>query len=430
MMANTAAAQSHIPQRWIMPIWVMVTSAVLFQLVSVALSVPYRIAELETVCTTPTCNALSLTQADVVALQDLGLSAKFYAMWQVMLEIIPLALTIAVIGILIWKARDSWVAVAAVFAFVGLPVNITLPWLQSSESALATPYILVTRPLIIAIIILIAIFPDGKFNPKWSQKVLSVTIPLLFVLSYLAADGVYQPFPFSQDILVVFFPVLLGHLVFVACLQVYRYRNVYNTQQRQQARWMVIGGFLMVLMVVWWIAMFETNSRDNNIVPHGRPFLTLTMGAGVVMNLMSRLAAPFAITIAILRYRLWDIDIIIRRTLIYGAVTALLALVYFGGVALLQGLFGRITGERSALAVVISTLAIAALFNPLRRRVQRLVDRAFYRRKYDAQKTVNQFGEMMRDEVDIDNLRAALIDVVQDTMQPERASLWLNSDQP
>jgi len=196
MMANTAAAQSHIPQRWIMPIWVMVTSAVLFQLVSVALSVPYRIAELETVCTTPTCNALSLTQADVVALQDLGLSAKFYAMWQVMLEIIPLALTIAVIGILIWKARDSWVAVAAVFAFVGLPVNITLPWLQSSESALVTPYILVTRPLIIAIIILIAIFPDGKFNPKWSQKVLSVTI---FLQAFPELRRIYgkERFPIS-----------------------------------------------------------------------------------------------------------------------------------------------------------------------------------------------------------------------------------------
>jgi hypothetical protein len=426
-MANAAAAQSHIPQRWIMPIWVMVTSVVLFQLVSVALSVPYRIAELETVCTTPTCNALSLTQADVVALQDLGLSARFYAVWQVMLEIIPLALTVAVIGILIWKARDSWVAVAAVFAFLGFPVNIVLPWMQLSESALVIPYILVTGPLIIAIIILIAIFPDGKFNPKWSQKVLSVTVPLLFVLSYLSADGVYQPFPFSKDILVVFFPVLLGHLVFVACLQVYRYRNVYDAQQRQQARWMVIGGFLMVLTVVWWIAMFETNSQDNNIVPHGRPFLMLTMGGGVVMY-FSRLALPFAITIAILRYRLWDIDLLIRRTLIYSSITVLLALVYFGGVALLQGLFGRITGERSALAVVISTLGIAALFTPVQGRVQRLIDRAFYRRKYDAQKTIEQFSETMRDEVDIDHLQGALIDVVQDTMQPDRILLWLNSD--
>jgi hypothetical protein len=134
------------------------------------------------------------------------------------------------------------------------------------------------------------------------------------------------------------------------------------------------------------------------------------------------------LSIAILRYRLWDIDLIIRRTLIYSVVTALLGFVYFGGVALLQGLFSGITGERSTLAVVISTLAIAGLFTPVRNRVQTLVDRAFYRKKYDAQKTVEQFGEMMRDEVDLDRMTGELVRVINETVHPARVGLWLASE--
>jgi hypothetical protein len=140
---------------------------------------------------------------------------------------------------------------------------------------------------------------------------------------------------------------------------------------------------------------------------------------------MSFAGIPIAIGFAVLKYRLYDIDVIINRALVYGPLSAMLALIYVGGVVGMQALFRALTGQESTLAVVASTLAIAALFNPLRRRVQALVDRRFYRRKYDAAKTLSAFNSRLREETDLDSLRDEVLGVVRQTMQPEHASLWL-----
>ncbi len=135
---------------------------------------------------------------------------------------------------------------------------------------------------------------------------------------------------------------------------------------------------------------------------------------------------PVTIGVAILRYRLWDIDVVIRKTLVYAVLTALLALVYLGGVILLQRLFGSVTGvEQSPLAVVVSTLVIAALFVPLRRRIQNGIDRRFYREKYNAQQALAQFSQTARNETNVDALNGELVRIVQETMQPERVSIWM-----
>jgi hypothetical protein len=146
------------------------------------------------------------------------------------------------------------------------------------------------------------------------------------------------------------------------------------------------------------------------------------------VELLNFAGLPVAVGIAVLRYRLYEIDLIINRTLVYGSLTATLIALYVGGVVVLQRLFVLLTGRQSTLAVVASTLLIAALFSPLRRRIQAFIDRRFYRRKYDARKTLETFSTKLRDSTDLDALSNDLVGVVRETMQPAHVSLWLRPD--
>jgi hypothetical protein len=155
------------------------------------------------------------------------------------------------------------------------------------------------------------------------------------------------------------------------------------------------------------------------------PLTLLILKVGFALSLM---LIPLSIGVAVLRSHLFDIDILINRALVYGSLTATLVALYFGAIVLLQRLFVVLTGEKSTLAVVASTLVIAALFNPLRRRIQSFIDRRFYRRKYDARKTLDAFSEKLRDETDLEALNDDLVGVVRETIQPAHISLWLRPD--
>jgi hypothetical protein len=183
--------------------------------------------------------------------------------------------------------------------------------------------------------------------------------------------------------------------------------------ERQQIKWFASAA---ALTLVWILVFGQSTLR-------GLPGVIVDLSALVVIP-----SIPIAIGIAILRYRLYDIDIIINRTLVYGSLTATLVALYFGGIVVLQRVFVLLTGQQSTLAVVASTLAIAALFVPLRRRVQGFVDRRFYRRKYDARKTLETFSLKLRNETDLEALNNDLVGVVRETMQPAHVSLWLRPD--
>ncbi len=202
----------------------------------------------------------------------------------------------------------------------------------------------------------------------------------------------------------------LATIVLASVLSLFfRYRRAREIE-RQQIKWLLFAA-----------ALFAVIYSLTGLVPDSSPL----SGLMNVLFLPSLLAMPVAIVVAILRYRLYDIDLIIRRTLQYSLLTGLLGLLYFGSVILLQGLFSEVGGEPPAAIVVLSTLLIAALFNPLRRYLQNLIDRRFYRKKYDAERALAQFAITARDEVDQENLTAALVGVIQETVQPENASLWL-----
>jgi hypothetical protein len=205
--------------------------------------------------------------------------------------------------------------------------------------------------------------------------------------------------------------------------QIYRYARVSNAFQRQQTKWVVFGVAVAVAGV---LTTIFTVGAAVDLAPE-------EVGAKMLSMLLMdtfMLFIPLSIGVAVLRARLFDIDVVINRTLVYGSLTLMLALVYFGGVTATQAVLQTLTGQEKLpqLAIVVSTLLIAALFTPFRHRIQSLIDRRFYRRKYDARKTLEAFSAKLRDETDLDALSDDLVGMVKETMQPAHVSVWLRPD--
>jgi hypothetical protein len=277
------------------------------------------------------------------------------------------------------------------------------------------------------------LFPDGRFPSRrwrplaWLSGVVIAAVSVGVALSpgqLQGLGGIQNPFELLKPWMMPAFwaSLLLLPLCMLASAAslVFRYRRS-RGEERQQLKWIAfaaafVGISYMIAMVFSFI--FPTKSW---FAPGSPQWLDLV----AYEALLSFVAIPIAVGFAILRYRLYDIDIIINRTLVYFPLTVMLVAIYIAGVVGLQILFRVLTGQQSSLAVVASTLLIAAIFNPLRRRVQVLVDRRFYRKKYDAAKTLEEFGARLRDETDIETLSGNLVAVTRETVQPAHVSLWL-----
>jgi hypothetical protein len=302
-----------------------------------------------------------------------------------------------------------------------LPVTEYMAWLSEW---IAIPFVA------LATVLLLLLFPTGSLpSRKWRVVVwMAVCGTVMFTLWEASTLGSLETHPSIDN------PVAIGRAVgndielvgkvgmflllvsaLFAALSVINRLVQARGDERQQLKWftfaagLMLGGFLVAMLFSQWYPLNEI---------------------AFFLGFIGYYFFPIAIGISILRYRLYEIDLIINRTLVYGSLTLMLALVYFGGVTATQALFTALTGqeEQPQLAIVVSTLVIAALFTPLRRRIQRFIDRRFYRRKYDARKILEAFSTQLRNETDLEALGDDLVGVVRETMQPAHVSLWLRTE--
>ena len=275
------------------------------------------------------------------------------------------------------------------------------------------------------VVFLFLLFPTGRLpSSRWRWFAgFSVIAASIGVVSMAFSSGVTYLGPVPNPLGIenlrsvdsIVEPFLFTLLLLAASSMFVRLRRATGVE-RQQIKWFAYAAAVAVSGQILGHSLFVATDAS------------WLRWAGVIPGMVGVLGMPVAMGIAILRYKLYDIDLLIYRTLVYGSLTATLVALYFGGIVLLQRLFVALTGERSTLAVVASTLAIAALFAPLRRRIQSFIDRRFYRRKYDARKTLEAFSVRLRDETDLEALNSELVGVVRETMQPAHVSLWLRPD--
>jgi hypothetical protein len=367
------------------------------------------------------CNASAISAAEVAVLASRGIPLHAYALGFALVGLFNLVLYGALGGLILWRQGHSWLGVTVSLALITIPFSV---WAGPRNWAAIHP--LLFWPGLITIIIstvldvlFLFLMPNGRFSPRWAYIPLCIGLLSITILT-LERNGVSM---MPAEWVSALYALPLSLVALAVIFQIYRYKWDSNAVERQQAKWIIVAVALFFSATIVWAIVFGGGVT----IPGGAPRLWANLVATLYINLFAHPFLPIAITIAILRYNLWGIDVLIRRTVQYGLVTAVLALIYFGTIILLQSLGGQATGEQSPIIIVLSTLLIAAMFNPLRRRVQTAVDRRFYRQKYDAQQVLAQFAQTARDEVDMEALQTELLRVVQETMQPQTITLWLKS---
>ena len=378
-----------------------------------------------------------VTLALVAGALALGLAyrpeASLYAYWVESTLINP---TFATLGALVVSRRPGNV-IGWIFCVTGVAGGVQMLSGQyatvahfSSEARLPGGAVaawlstLVQTSVVAAALYLILLFPTGRLlSPRWRIAAWTAGLAISASLASLALlPGPLRDFrsyenPFGiEGAGAILEPIeAAGGAVFLLCfvaaivsLMVRFYRS--RGEERLQLKWFVYAAVLGFLAILFGSVLVPASFDDR---------------FGTLVWTVAPLGLPVSAGVAILKYRLYDIDVLINRTLVYAALTASLVFVYFGGVVLLQGTFRFFTGSESRLALVASTLAIAALFNPLRRRIQSFIDRRFYRKKYDAARTLESFSVRLRDETDLGMLTADLVSVIRETVQPAGVSLWL-----
>jgi hypothetical protein len=378
------------------------------------LMLPAYFTQLQTICTASACAPGQPGLDAVRVLQAHTLTLASYVLFIFILTLV-VALTCCIVGaVIFWRRSDDWMALLVALVLM-TPGNVYVTYtLQQSSSIWHLPAFILNELTFAVIFLFFSLFPDGRFMPRWARWL---------AIGWIAWGIVMLSLPDSPLFL------LLDNLVWLCIYgcsvisQIYRYWRMSGPVQRQQTKWVVYGASLTMAAVVGLkvpVLIFPSLGPGS--------LYDLAREAGFTLALMP---FPLSIGFAVMRSRLWDIDVIINRTLVYALLTALLALVYFGSAVLLQYLFGAFTGQGSPFAVVGSTLVIAALFHPLRRHIQTFIDTCFYRRRYDAPQVLANFDAIVRSclysgaEESLETLTGNVQEIVEQTLQPSHISLWL-----
>jgi hypothetical protein len=361
------------------------------------------------------CFAFHLTAGDQRLLHQMNLSLGFLAGYQVALDASAVFIYCALGALLFWRKSADRMALFCAFtlvlfggaSFTGI-IQDTLVLVSPAWFALIGILDVLGQT---SFLVFFFLFPSGRFAPRWTRWI-ALCASAYWIYEVFFVTSITNQNGDTPDNLVLFALLLCAVIG-----QMYRYRRVSTPRERQQTKWVVFGfatGIVGFVLLIGIGTLLLPPAVINSAVVG--TFVAHTAIYGFLLLI------PISMAIAILRSRLWDIDTIINKTLVYGLLTAILGGLYAG---LVLGLASRISEE--PVVIVIATLAIAALFQPLRKRLQNSIDRRFYRRKYDAAKTLAAFSATLRQEIDLNDLREHLLAVVHDTMQPAQVSLWLRS---
>ena len=414
-------ADTYVPERrLLLAVWVLLFAISVLNLIIYVVGTPVYFVQLYP--SHHQCFQDCLTPANIQSLHALGISITAYAVYWVAINLLFALVYFAVAALIFWRKSNDWMAFLASFSLVALGGSFPdIPaTLAAVHPAWHLPVTLVSEDVIgfPSLVVFFFLFPNGRFVPRWTRWVV-IGSAVLFVVGGLFPLSLFNVSNWSR---LLFLPVQLGVFGSLVFAQVYRYRKVSTPVEQQQTKWIVFGAAIALL------GFLLLGDLLPAVVPLLMPLqsLSLLVFTIVVTSIyLILLLIPLSLAICILRYRLWDVDVLINKTLVYGLLTGMLVAVYAGCIIVMQALLREFFHQTSDAAIVVSTLIIAALFQPLRRLIQAGIDRRFYRSRYDAARTLAAFSATLRNEVDLSQLSENLVTVVQETMQPEHISLWL-----
>lgn len=343
------------------------------------------------------------------------------------IEIAVMLLYVLNAGLLFWKRSHDWMALLSAAALPGFALHIIptmLTWMDLSPTNMLIGSIFKCFGLGLAFLFLY-LFPRGNYAPKWMRVFLWAWVvwSLVWLAYPNSVFSFYDPYTISLQ----GFVLLMAWWGLAIFSQIYRYYLISTPLERQQTKIITLGATWTLIGYSLYVPLRQA------MLLTGKP-IAATIVFDVISPYLYLLligSIPVLITLSILRYKLWDIDIIIRRTLVYSLISGVLGLIYFGSIALIESILASrqekivpLNGQPPTIVIILTTLAIVALFNPLRKRVQSFIDRRFYRSKYDAEQVLTEFAETARSETDLQVLSDQLIAVVQATMQPKSTELW------